>query len=123
MHTEQLPQLDLQPPEIEQGGAGECVHEKGQAASLLVGAMESRSEHPRVCGRVTPNALANGVPLECKGYGRLHVLAMTSSTETGTPHLTLSPGICQLLCGGVDHSVTPVGSAMAKIGGCSPRPG
>lgn len=40
----------------------------------------------------------------------------------GVP-LTLSPGISQLLCCCVGQSLTPVRSATAKIGECSPRPG
>jgi len=74
MHAEQLFQFDLQASEVEQGRAGKCVHKKIKVASILVGAMERRPEHARVLSRVTIHPLANGLPFECKSYGRFHVV-------------------------------------------------
>lgn len=75
--------------------------------------IEQRGVHVRVVRVVMGTAVPNR-PKPLPLHGMLQVM--------GVP-LTLSPGISQLLGCCVGHSLTPVRSAMAKIGGCSPRPG
>ncbi len=65
-------QLDLQAPQIEQGGTRESVYQQVEIAAVRIRAMQHRAKHPGVRHAKTASSLTNGMAFELQSERWAH---------------------------------------------------
>ena len=78
-HAQQLLQLVLQPPQIQQRRAGQGLHQQIQVAAVLVIAPRSRAKHPRVGHPIACRCLKHSIAVLAEGEGRAHGLEFSGA--------------------------------------------